>query len=160
MERHNEVIAWNAERGLLDTFDPCLELKMLSEEAREFYTATTYEHRLAEYADFKFVKAGTLAKYHSQKIDSATVFSMNRPHFVAMMEWAEEIEVNMFAVLSAQSRKVSYRAISLREDIAMAIGVVIDNNKRKGTSKINGKIVKPEDPIDPVVRIRELLDED
>ena len=155
------IVKWNRERGLLKTFDPQLELRMLSEEAAEFYAAETFEHRLVEFADFQFVKSGTIAKNHAQKIESPTVFGMSRSHFIELMEWAEEVEANMVSQLSGEYQAMAANGTQptyeLHTVLTIALAVVIDNNEFKGKKTVGGKVVKSPDQKKPEVELKEIL---
>lgn len=160
MKLNHYIVQWNRDRGLLKTFDPQLELKMLSEEAKEFYEADTFEHRLAEYADFVFVKAGTMAKNHSMVGSSLTMFSMERERFVQLMEWAEEIECNMVSLLSAEHTEhvsTGHELKTLDDCLTLALATVIDNNNIKSDEVVGGKVIKSVDQIKPEYKIRELI---
>ena len=163
MNLNHLIVKWNQERGLLNKgFDPALELKMLSEEANEFYNAYSFEHRLCEYADFKFVKAGTIAKNHAQVGLSTTMFENHRERFIQMMEWAEEVEDNMFYLLLTEYR-ASDRLFTMGFEalVNLALATVIANNNLKGKNKnADGKVIKAENQKSPEYILKELIYED
>ena len=163
MNLNHLIVKWNQERGLLNKgFDPALELKMLSEEANEFYNADSFEHRLCEYADFKFVKAGTIAKNHAQVGLSTTMFENHRDRFIQMMEWSEEVEANMISLLISEIDDMEHKGIVLTwsfEALAnLALATVIANNNFKGKNKnADGKVIKAENQNKPEAILKELI---
>jgi len=161
------IVKWNQERGLLNKgFDPALELKMLSEEANEFYNAYSFEHRLCEYADFKFVKAGTIAKNHAQVGLSTTMFENHRDRFIQMMEWSEEVEANMVSLLISEMDEMERNGITLSSKALqpladLALATVIANNNLKGKNKnADGKVIKAENQKSPEYILKELIYDD
>lgn len=162
MNLYNEaqlrVIVWNKERGLLDKgFDPKLELRMLSEEAREFYTAPDIYHMLAEYADFLFVRFGTFAKYYSEKIDSHTTFSLMRDEWIKIAEWIEDQEYAMASLLSQELQR-EFPDMDYESLVHLALMTVILNNESKGKKTVDGKVVKNEDHRDPADLIEAFIE--
>ena len=159
MKMDHLIVEWNKERGLLAKgFDPALELKMLTEEANEFYNADSFEHRMCEYADFKFVKVGTKAKYYAQTDMTTTMFKSHRDSFIQMMEWAEEAECNMLSLLSSEMEVLNKAGVMLNSSLDflldLALSTVISNNNLKGKATVDGKIVKAEDQTKPEEAVR------
>lgn len=151
------IVKWNRDRGLLGSFDPALELKMLSEEAHEFYLAESLSHMMAEYCDFIFVLEGTCAKYQSQKYPSLSVFSIAREGWVELQSWTEDLSYDMGDILKDKFESTGHCNYEQAMDFAM--GVVITNNELKGSKKQGGKIVKSEGQIDPACTIQEYLND-
>lgn len=149
------TVKWNRDRGLLDKFDPKLELKMLSEEAKEFYEAKTLAHMLAEYADFLFVLDGTKAKFGSQLITSHIDIEMRLNVYGHILDWADVVKQDIESCL-ASSLGGNYH--ELGGLVSMARGYVIACNSLKGMKKEGGKIVKNEEHVDPVDLIQKDLD--
>jgi len=129
---------------------------MLSEEAREFYLASTPEHQLQEYCDFLFVMVGTEAKFFSSRHESAVVLSGTYPHWKTLRDWMHEARHNMRSILVSKS---AIMGDDVSEKINRALKIVVSLNEAKGTTKVDGKVVKNEDHIDPKVKIKEMLDE-
>lgn len=151
------IVDWNRERGLLDKgFDPQLELKMLSEEAREFYMAETLEHMMCEYCDFLFVKAGTKAKYFSSLIESPSAFLLSRKNWNQMEDWIEDVESNMFNLLFCKFK--AQGKAGLDKALNFTLSVIINNNNLKGTDKVDGKVVKSAFQENPVKRVEAYLE--
>jgi len=150
------VVNWNRERGLLDKgFDPLLEMKMLSEEAREFFLAETLEHKLAEYADFLFVQFGTEAKYYASLIESTTMFSMERDRFLQLQDWMYDTQESMYSTLASEFSLKGRE--DLEECVRKALLIVIGCNNLKGTKTKDGKVVKNKEHINPVDKIAEVI---
>ena len=149
------VVKWNRDRGLLDNYDPSLELRMLSEESREFYMAETLAHMLAERADFEFVLYGTQAKFGSQKLSSHIDMPLYMATYTDIVDWAESVAEDMDRCLESALGPMCHETAGL---IRLALGVVIECNNLKGKNKSAGKIVKIESPPDPVAMIQEQLD--
>lgn len=149
------VVKWNRDRGLLDNYDPSLELRMLSEEAREFYMAETLAHMLAERADFEFVLYGTQAKFGSQKISSHVDMPLYTSTYTDIIDWAEAVAEDMDRCLESALGPMCHETAGL---IRLALDVVVQCNNRKGKNKSAGKVVKIENPPDPVALIQEQLD--
>jgi hypothetical protein len=149
------TVKWNRDRGLLENFDPKLELKMLSEEAKEFYAAETLAHMLAEYADFLFVLDGTKAKFGSQLIPSHIDIDMRLSVYGHILDWADTVEQDIRScIISALGG--NYHEINGL--VSMARGHVVSCNNLKGSKKVNGKVVKNKEHIDPVDLIQADLD--
>ena len=150
------TIKWNRDRGLLNNFDPKLELKMMSEEAAEFYAAETPAHMLAEYADFQFVLDGSKAKFGSQVIESHLDLDLRVKIYNDMMTWASKVQSDMRSCLASVFQPNPSEVNRL---IDMARGLVIKCNFMKGEKKnAEGKIVKNEEHINPTDLIQAELD--
>jgi hypothetical protein len=168
------IIKWNYKRNQLN-FDPSLEVKMLSEEAREFYEAVALgdsAHILAEWADFHFVSYGTYAKYHAQPIESIVMFEVGVEKWEKLDAWiyntSEQLDTILdghFAnmqtgqtVRSGGLNIVQGNGGSLRHMKQVALETVTECNEAKGTRKNpDGKIEKGPKHQDPVELIRERL---
>ncbi len=149
------VVKWNRDRGLLDNYDPSLELRMLSEESREFYMAETQAHMLAERADFEFVLYGTKAKFGSQKLSSHINMTLYLATYNDIIDWAEAVAEDMDRCLESALGPMCHEIGGL---MRIALDVVIQCNNLKGKNKAEGKIIKIESPPDPVALIQEQLD--
>jgi dsDNA-binding SOS-regulon protein len=149
------TVKWNRDRGLLESFNQELELKMLSEEAKEFYMAETIPHKLAEYADFLFVLDGMKAKFGCRP---QRPFNVNTEldYYKSILEWAKLLKADMYECLVDMID-------ACEEDIAVMIayarGCVIKCNEMKGSKKKDGKVVKNKVHVDPTDMIREWLDD-
>ena len=161
MDKQARVIKWNRDRGLLDKgFDPLLEMRMLSEEAREFYLADTFEQQLAEYADFLFVSYGSTAKYGANRPESVALFEVERKGYKILSEWMDEMIQEMHTVLESEYSMIKLRFKThkhLDTLINFALEIVINCNERKGKITIDGKVQKDENHIDPKNIIKEYL---
>ena len=151
-----QTVAWNRDRELLENFDPSLELKMLSEEAREFYQAETLAHMLAEYADFQFVLDGTKAKFGSQPLESYLGLGLFIQTYKDMMSWSAMVQSDMRSCITSMLQPRPSEAGRL---IVMASEIVIRCNNLKGKKKnSDGKVVKNEHHLDPKDMIQDELD--
>lgn len=150
------TVKWNRDRGLLETFDPKLELKMLSEEASEFYKAETMAHKLAEYADFQFVLDGTKAKFGSQVIESHLDLELRLKVYEDIMSWVHIVQDDMIACLN--SLFYDYPFVDVDNLIHMARKFVIKCNNLKTSKTVDGKVVKNEHHLDPKDYIQDELD--
>lgn len=144
------IIKWNRDRGLLETFDPDLERRMLSEEAREFYMADTFPKKLAEYSDFVFVLEGTKAKYGCNAGTKTESFN-SYEEYKELMAWAKNLQDEMFIILD----RIRFRANlkNIGDIMTLSLTYVCECNELKGLDKSNGKIVKNADYIDPATLI-------
>ena len=150
------TVRWNRDRGLLDKFDPKLELKMLSEEAKEFYAAETLAHMLAEFADFLFVLDGTKAKFGSQLINSHLDLDLRLKVYSDIIDWAHKVMADMDSCLHSMLSMQYNETTGL---INMARRIVIKCNELKGSEKDkDGKVVKTVKHVDPVRDIQLELD--
>lgn len=148
----NDIITWNLKRNELK-FDPALEAKMLSEEANEFYTATTLVERVREYCDFCFVLQGTKAKFYSRKYTDHREAVYAYEHFKEFMEWAEEVQDKMYESLC---ECVAWRGVD--DIVSQSFDAVIAANNAKGTEKnSDGKVIKGPDYVSPSDAIAEIL---
>ena len=149
---NERVIDWNRDRNGLK-YDPHLEAKMLSSEANEFYMATDPAHALAEYADFLFVSIGTIAKYNAHEYDSLSMLIVGWKDHKELLDWMSEVESDMDDRLETILGLSSHGyQIAKRE----ALEIVTDCNERKPKTKDkSGKVIKGENHMDPVARIRE-----
>jgi len=152
------IVKWNRDRGLIQAgFDPALELKMLSEEAREFFLANDYEHQLQEFADFLFVEVGTRAKFFSMRHESASVLSMVIPQWGVMNEWIVDTKEEMYEILISKADVMM--DLTLQEKIQKALRIVVEANEAKGDKVVDGKVIKNTEHIDPRVKIKAMVDD-
>jgi NTP pyrophosphatase (non-canonical NTP hydrolase) len=151
------IVQWNWERNGLQ-FDPSLEIKLLSEEAHEFYEALASgdsAHILAEWADFYFVAYGTYAKYHAQPIDSIVMFEVGAEKWKKLDTWMTEVGEQMDHILDEH---FADHPGSVRTMKQVALETVTECNELKGTTKnADGKVVKGKNHKNPVELIRERL---
>ena len=158
----NQIITWNLNRGLLGSFDPALSMKLLSEEAKEFFTATTIPEMLCEYADFWFVWHGYKAISACDPIQpvglQVAVTSMNM-----LDDWALKVNNTMFerlhsAYLNKYGEDVDlYRLLMDDANAAMAFVIECNNQKSSETNE-DGKIVKAENQRKPAPITEEYLE--
>jgi len=145
-----QIARWNYKRNNTN-FDPELELRMLSEEAQEFkdgmlmYFEGNTSDRLDAiiemidaWADYQFVMQGSIFKY----LGSDKSF-----------DWysIKVQEKYMYSILTD--------TLGLDPEMLNAsLQAVIDANNAKGTEKVNGKIQKGPDWVDPKATIKQFLE--
>lgn len=150
------TVEWNRARGTLEVFDPMLELRMLTEEANEFYHAETYPHMLQELADFIFVADGTDAKYRAQKDQSITMFMTGAEAYETLSSWVSKTAYEMYLVLKGKAVACGVFSGDVIADLEYARSCVVTANESKPNKKVEGKVVKG-DRIDPLPLIEEYI---
>lgn len=143
------VARWNFERDNLG-FDMELEVNMLAEEAQEFKDGMVdyfnavgveqLEDAIVElvdaWADFRFVLQGTKFKSLGLMADFGS---------------ADQTENYMYTCLTEEFYFLS------PEILELAFDAVVTANEEKGIAKVNGKIQKGSEWIDPKAAIRDLV---
>lgn len=147
-----KVAKWNFDRNNTN-FDMELEINMLAEEAQEFKEGVVdYLNAIKgidkeailnakvemvdAYADFAFVYQGTLFKALGTMVDLSGVL-VTLDYMEAMLKDANISPMVMDSAFDA----------------------VVAANEAKGTQKIDGKIQKGDDWVDPKARIRMYLED-
>lgn len=166
LDQLQAIAEWNIVRhNVLDTVDFELEARMLAEEKREFYLAhDTYMFEVSQQtvdtildaltemadaiADYQFVYGGTVAKISRAK---TTITDMQHS---AMLAHAVQNELNLMIQLFMDAI-ASYGQVNLDE----CLDYVIEANEAKGVEKVDGKIQKGPDWVDPKSKIRAYLAE-
>jgi len=147
-----QVAQWNYERNNT-SLDMELENRMLAEEAQEFkdglnmyfeyetskkgYRDDAIVEMVDAWADYQFVLQGTMYK---------TLGSLYTPD---LSEYVQQDRF-MYHILTVSLD-------ILPETLNECLQAVIDANKAKGTTKIDGKVQKGESWIDPKETIRDIL---
>jgi hypothetical protein len=145
------ILTWNRDRNGL-SFDPRLEIKMLSEESSEVMMASPDDipHVLQEVADFVFVAIGTYGKYFNQVHTSSGVFDAKVKEWAELCEWADKAWDIMW---SRVTRLLQNDGITNSEDrydvLTAALQCVTSANERKPNQKKDGKVVKGDSHSDP-----------
>jgi len=143
------TIKWNVTRGNTN-YSRELEERMLTEEAQEFkdglhmyLNATTEEgildakvEMLDALLDFMFVFTGTQYKALGSVLDDT--ISRYKDQMTFMYNTCMQIGITQFQVNEGY-------------------GYVCEANEAKGSKKVNGKVVKGAEWIDPKLRLRSLL---
>lgn len=143
-----QITQWNFNRNNLE-FDPALEIKLLSEEAREFMEASTKADRLREAADFMFVLTGTFAKYASTIYPSVHAWERGVEGFEKMQAWISSIQ---------QMIETSLEVDETIQLLPQALQIVAQANEAKGSVKnADGKVVKGDAYCDPIATIKGLI---
>lgn len=160
---------WNLERGnapLGGKVDFDLEIRMLSEEKNEFYIeldqlisggsdllGTDQWYKLVAkmadaIADLQFVYGGTVSKI------SRAVLTMPDTRQSASLQQFVQNELNLMVQIFTDMTS-PYGNVNLDE----CLDLVIDANQKKGKDKVNGKIQKGPDWVDPVIEIEKYIRE-
>lgn len=147
----NQIVRWNRERnGLSLNIDT--EVKMLTEEANEFFMAETKEDRLREAADFKFVWVGTTAKCLGGRCKDWQSLMSRRGFFDYIRKWADAETEAMTEVLEEDG--TYYLWPRVLEIVTKA------NLAKPKTKNVDGKVIKGDDYIDPIEEIKQILKEE
>lgn len=157
----SQIVAWNRDRGLLTSFDPGLSMKLLSEEAKEFFKAETLPEMLCEYADFWFVWHGYRGISSCNALQpvglEVAVNSMRM-----LEEWQYRVDTAMRDCLLSMYRKQHTDDVDIwsmmHDDADKAMEFVIQCNEMKSSKKnSDGKIVKAEGQLRPVPMMEKFL---
>ena len=152
---HERIIRWNRERNNLE-FDPQLESRMLSEEAREFWMASDLAHMIQEYSDFRFVQIGARAKFFAQPFQSAAGLTNSYDRWMEMESW---MEATMDLMRKRLHKRLKDIGIYPPTDIfTKALQYVTEANEAKGKEKVDGKVMKGPDYVSPLIKIQEEID--
>lgn len=147
----NQIVRWNRERnGLALNIDT--EVKMLTEEANEFFMAETKEDRLREAADFTFVWIGTLAKCLSGRCKDWQSIMSRKGFFDCIKEWVDAEAEAMIEVLEEDG--TYYLWPRVLEIVTKA------NLAKPKTKNVDGKVIKGDDYIDPIEEIKQIIKEE
>ena len=153
------VIAWNLEQNGLN-LDPSLEIKMLSEEANEFFLATSTVDRLDAVADFYYVADGTLSKMYAMPMEDLDELSW----------WIEAKEMLSSYITDTKNALVNTLKMELINEykinddsfveiMSQAYDIVINANEQKlcCDKDEDGKTIKPKGFIPPQDSLKKLL---
>ena len=147
----NQIIRWNRERnGLALNIDT--EVKMLTEEANEFFMAETKEDRLREAADFVFVWRGTSAKCLSGRCKDWQSIMSRKGFFDCIRKWVDVVTDAMTEMLEEDGTYHLWPRV---------LEIVTKANLAKPKTKnVDGKVIKGDDYIDPIEEIKQLIKEE
>ena len=147
----NQIIRWNRERNGL-AFNIDTEVKMLTEEANEFFMAETKEDRLREAADFKFVWVGTVAKCLGGRCKNELDFMSRKSFLDDIEEWADAVEEATVEMLEEDgTNHLLPRALEI---------VTKANLAKPKTKNAEGKVIKGDDYVDPIEEIKQIIEEE
>ena len=120
---YKSVMDFNSKRNGFK-YDEELEIKMFTEEVREFYDATTLAERIDAIVDCYYVKTGTQMKlaYSNRKLELPYVDSTGLMYNILLDEVKDEQKLN--------------------EIILKATDIVCKTNELKGNKLVNGKVSK------------------
>jgi len=142
-DQFTKIVAWNKVRNDL-VYSKELEDNMLYEELNEYFEAESIVDKLDAIADFFFVAAGTVAKYHRTKLRNPDqYYSDVSDDFVDALPVILADFQGFIAILGIPFDKA-------KEMIHRTLDIVIRANEQKGTEKDeNGKIKKPDNFVKP-----------
>lgn len=151
------IVEWNLARNNLK-FDPALEAKMLSEEAREFFTALNLVERCREAADFTFVMVGTLSKYYAQQRQDASEICFSHAHFLEFRRWMEDTNAIIRATLENEFEALGFGAKDVNYVQDVCLRYVLEANRAKNAEKnAEGKVQKGANYVSPSEKIDAFL---
>ena len=133
---------------------------MLSEEKREFMMANTLPHKFQEYADFLFVMTGTLAKYDAIDFESMYGITHSQRDMDTLTTWIEGSLKRMRRTLEEMLDASSIGSHWFETIAGLAVLYVTEANEAKGREQLDGKIVKGEHYVSPLVAIIDYLEEE
>jgi hypothetical protein len=155
-----EIVDFNRKNELLN-FDVELEIKMLSEEAREFFLADNIVDRMDAVCDFIYVANGSEAKFFSMEHTNYDDLKDGLNKFSTLKIYIDETKKTLMGTIVIELEKRSHE---VNEALAYKIineclHEVIEANKQKlGAKKSSiGKVQKPKGFIPPEDRIRKVL---
>jgi hypothetical protein len=118
-----EVLEFNRERNGL-SYDEELEIRLFTEEAREFFEAKTTAERIDAFTDMEYVRLGTVLKLSYNNLSQDEL-----PYDVTVVDIAINI---LKKELGSDFGNV----------LAFAERIVCEINATKGTELKNGKVTK------------------
>jgi len=156
--QEQRVIDWNKKHNGLK-YDLSLEIRMLQEEAREYWMADTLPERIQEYCDFLFVWCGMRVKYLADREPLSTVSKRTRMNeFAQVREWIDDELFGIGENIRLQVRK--YCGPQIHKILEESMDAVITANEAKIPSNQteDGKTKKGpfyESPLPVIERILE-----
>lgn len=156
------IIKWNRDRNNLK-FDLDLEVKMLTEEANEFYQAEHLVDRMDAWADFIFVGTGTIMKYLNNKLNYFEDLKEMIEQTDLLSSWMEHQRIQMIELLEEEVNAInpqgSYKDENFVDNILKEVlETVVDANEKKGNKlDANGKVTKHPDFQKPEAKIDNIL---
>jgi len=155
VKQKERIIKWNKDRDNIN-LDFDLELKMLSEERREFWLADSLAHKMQEFCDFQFVKVGTDFKIQCHLHESVNVLLSQDAQMMALDDVQDD-----YMMYDHLMRLLKYEysdKYDLDKMISDCLDIVITANEAKPKKKdSSGKIIKGEKHTDPLKEIEEYL---
>ena len=156
--QEQRVIDWNKRHNGLK-YDLSLEVRMLQEEAKEFFMAETLPERVQEYCDFLFVWCGTRVKYLANADPVTVVSKRSRINdFALVREWVDDVLRETGGNIRLQLRE--YYGPQAHTILKESMDAVITANEAKipGNQTEDGKTKKGpfyESPLPVIERILE-----
>ena len=149
-----QVTQWNFDRNKLE-YSKELEDRLWSEEVNEF------KQELLKYLDNPLNKLEVIANMVKEYCDCNFVYYgtvMKQLGNTKVSDYNFELSMmNTLLIEVLLKHKVKLYDADKQPTIEEALGIVIEANNKKPKKKVNGKVVKGEDYIDPTVLIIDLL---
>ena len=142
------IVEWNKERGNTE-FSLDLEMRLLLEEAQEYFVADNLIDKFDAFLDYLFVGQGSLWKYEINDINNEE-FSEFVSHTGAVLweDFERQLQKELFPINHFFNFVNDGLEIVLRY-----------NNKKSAMKDANGKIVKPVNWSGPEKELEELFKE-
>lgn len=142
------IIEWNEKRENTE-FSLDLEMRLLLEEAQEYFVADNLIDKFDAFLDYMFVAQGSCWKYEINKINNE-MFDEFVSHTGGVI--GEDFEMKL--------EKASFPMNHFFNFINDGLEIVLKyNNKKSSMKDKNGKIVKPENWKGPEKELEELFNE-
>ena len=155
VKQKERIIKWNKDRDNIN-LDYDLEIKMLTEERREFWLADSLAHKLQEYCDFLFVKVGTEFKLECNLFNSINVYLANEVCILAINDLIDDYPL-YHHLSDLINYEYKYR-LDVDKIISDCLNIIIMANEVKPKKKdASGKIIKGENHTDPLKKIEGYL---
>lgn len=144
----NGVIQWNIDRNHT-SFNTDVEMRMLSEELHEYFTAIDIIDKFDAFLDFQFVAIGTDWKFKNS--DS------NRDE---ILYFIDETGTLLGCDFEEQLEQIGFPMNHFFNFINDGLAIVLEyNNKKSSMKDKNGKIVKPVNFVGPEKELEKLFNE-
>jgi len=142
------IIEWNKSRGNT-IFDLDTEMKMLLEEAQEYFHSSTLFDRIDAYVDFQFVAIGTKWKHGENKVVEDIIFDfIDNTGFI--------IGCDLESIFENLNFPMRHYFNFINDGLEIVLKY---NNKKSSMKDKNGKIVKPVNFVGPEKELEKLFNE-
>lgn len=140
------IIEWNKSRDN-NTFDLNLEMKMLIEEANEYYTSIKLVDRFDALLDYAFVYIGSEWKHNRSGFKHQDFIEFSGSLLDTIVR---DLKYRFFM------ERISNFQMVFNEGMRIVLG---RNNKKSNNKDKDGKIIKPKDFVGPEEQLRKLIEE-
>jgi len=143
MNIEDKIAMWNKERGLV-VWDINLEMKLILEEAKEYYDAETLVDKFDAFLDLGFVAHGSAFKYTHNSVNNKEF-----EEFISLLGIIRKDFQSLINIYHEDFRDLANSGLEI---------VLKYNNKKSSEKNEFGKIIKPKDFVGPEKELQELLD--